>query len=54
MTYAEISIKKGGEWKMVTKVNGKEQYEYKGGTFENIDELAVPEEYTDHSFFIMI
>lgn len=51
-TAAEISIKQGGEWKKVTKKNGKKQYEYQGGTFKNIDYLRVPNEHTDHSFFI--
>lgn len=51
-TYAEISVKKGGEWKKVTKDNGNEQYEYRGGTFENVETLDVPEEHTDHSYYI--
>ncbi len=42
-TYAEISVKKGGEWQ------GKE---YVGGTFENVDELTLPEGYTDHAYYI--
>ena len=42
-TYAEISIKKGGQW------DGRE---YKGGTFGNVQELTVPPEHTDHSYFI--
>lgn len=42
-TQAEISIKKGGEF-----VNR----EYIGGQFENIDSLRVPDEHTDHSWFI--
>src|SRR5690606_9362535 len=42
-TYAEISVKKGGEWQ------GKE---YVGGTFENVEELTLPEDHTDHSYYI--
>ena len=44
-TYAEISIKKGGSWKEGSR-------EYVGGAFENVDELVVPEEHTDHSWYI--
>jgi hypothetical protein len=42
-TQAEISIKTGGEW--LDQI-------YQGGVFENIDFLRVPDELTDHSFFI--
>ncbi len=42
-TYAEISIKKDGEWN---------EREYKGGSFENVSELKVPEDHTDHSGYI--
>lgn len=43
-TYAEISIRNGGEW--VDRV-------YKNGTaFNNVKELSVPKEHTDHSFYI--
>lgn len=42
-TYAEISVKKGGEWQ------GKE---YVGGTFENVKELTLPGGHTDHSYYI--
>lgn len=42
-TQAELSIKKGGEWK------GRE---YIGGQFENVDSLRVPDEHTDHSWYI--
>ena len=43
-TYAEISIKEGGEW------NGRK---YVGGdSFKNVQELQVPKNHTDHSFFI--
>lgn len=42
-TYAEISVKKGGEWQ------GKK---YVGGSFENVDELTLPEGHTDHSYYI--
>lgn len=42
-TYAEISVKRGGEW---------EGREYKGGEFENVSSLEVPEQHTDHSYYI--
>ncbi|WP_227718066.1 glycoside hydrolase family 88 protein [Microbulbifer sp. Q7] len=42
-TQAEISHKVGGEWV---------EREYKGGSFQNVSSLAVPEEHTDHSYFI--
>jgi hypothetical protein len=51
-TQAELSIKEGGEWKIVTKDNGKQQNEYEGGSFINVSELRVPDEHTDHSFYI--
>lgn len=44
-TYAEISVKKGGSWKEDTR-------EYIDGFFENVDELVVPEQHTDHSWYI--
>jgi hypothetical protein len=43
LTYAEISIKEGGTW------NGQK---YEGGTFVNQQKLVVPEQHTDHSYFI--
>ncbi|MHA6279669.1 DUF4861 family protein [Salinimicrobium sp. CAU 1759] len=42
-TYAEISVKTGGQW---------EGREYIGGTFENVEELTLPAEHTDHSYYI--
>ncbi len=42
-TYAELSIKEGGHW---------EGREYIDGTFKNVEELKVPAEHTDHSWFI--
>ncbi len=42
-TQAEISVKTGGHW---------EGREYKGGTFQNLDYLRVPDEHTDHSYYI--
>ena len=44
-TYAEISIRQGGEWIA-------ESREYKGGKFINVDELDLPKEHTDHSWYI--
>ena len=51
-TQAEISVKDGGEWIQVVKKSGVQQYEYKGGEFKNISELRVPDNHTDHSFYI--
>ncbi len=48
-TYAEISIAQGGTW--VDGPNGHE--EYKGGTsFKNVAELQLPEQHTDHTWYI--
>jgi len=41
--YAEISHKVGGQWQ------GKV---YQGGTFQNVQQLSPPPQYTDHSEFI--
>ena len=43
LTQAELSIKKGGNW---------EDNEYIGGDFVNVEELRVPDEHTDHSYYI--
>src|SRR3989339_635754 len=51
-TYAELSVKEGGTWEWVTKDNGNQQYEYKGGKFKNVESYRVPEQHTDHSFDI--
>jgi hypothetical protein len=42
-TQAEISVKTGGAW---------EERVYQGGSFENVKCLRVPDEHTDHSFYI--
>ncbi|MFK8162888.1 MAG: DUF4861 domain-containing protein [Lewinella sp.] len=42
-TYAELSHKTGGYWK---------EREYQEGVFKNVDVLQVPQEHTDHSWFI--
>lgn len=42
-TQAEISHKVGGQW------SGRK---YEGGSFQNVSELDVPAEHTDHSHFI--
>ncbi len=42
-TQAELSVKKGG---------GFESRKYIGGDFVNIDYLRVPDEHTDHSYYI--
>jgi len=48
-TYAEISIAQGGEW-----VDGpRDHKEYSGGTsFKNVDKLKVPDQHTDHTWYI--
>ena len=48
-TYAEISIAQGGEW-----IDGSRGHkEYNGGTsFKNVDSLQIPEQHTDHTWFI--
>lgn len=51
-TQAYLGVKKGGEWVWVTKNNGKQQYEYRGGAFHPIGELMVDPKHTDHSFDI--
>lgn len=43
ITYAEISVKEGGEWG---------ERKYIGGEFVNVSELEVPENHTDHTDFI--
>lgn len=44
LSYAEISVKEGGEW-VDRKYEG-------GGEFKNVSHLEVPKEHTDHSFYI--
>jgi hypothetical protein len=51
-TQAYLGLKEGGEWKWVTKTNGKQQYEYQGGVFKPLKNLKVDEKHTDHSFDI--
>lgn len=42
-SYAELSVKEGGKW---------EGNQYIGGTFKNINQLVLPAEHTDHSYYI--
>lgn len=51
-TQAELSVKEEGKWEQVKKKNGTQQFEYKGGTFSNVNYLRVPDNHTDHSFYI--
>lgn len=51
-TQAYIGLKEGGNWKWVTKSNGNEQWEYQGGIFNSVTEIAIDEKHTDHSFDI--
>lgn len=46
--YAEISIKEGGEW----QDGSRNHKEYVGGTFKNVQQMDVPAEHTDHSWYI--
>ena len=47
-TYAEISVAQGGEW-----IDGSRDHkEYTGKTFKNVNSLKVPEEHTDHSWYL--
>jgi hypothetical protein len=46
--YAEISIKEGGVW----QDGPRNHKEYVGGTFKNVEELVVPAEHTDHTWYI--
>ncbi|GAB1451326.1 hypothetical protein MASR2M47_13820 [Draconibacterium sp.] len=51
-TQAYLGLKQGGEWQWVTKTNGNQQYEYKGGEFKSAKSVQVDEKHTDHSFDI--
>lgn len=42
-SYAELSVKEGGKW---------QGNEYIGGSFKNVNELTLPAEHTDHSYYI--
>ncbi len=42
-SYAELSVKEGGKW---------QDSEYIGGTFNNRNELTLPAEHADHSYYI--
>ncbi|QOD60212.1 DUF4861 family protein [Polaribacter haliotis] len=48
-TYAEISIAEGGKW-----IDGERGHkEYDGGTsFKNVTELRVPDNHTDHTWYL--
>ncbi|KAA5827987.1 DUF4861 domain-containing protein [Algibacter amylolyticus] len=48
-TYAELSIAQGGEW----KDGPRGHKEYSNGTsFKNVNSLQVPQEHTDHTWFL--
>ena len=47
-TQAELSHKIDGEFQK----NKEGRFEYIGGTFKNVDYLRVPQQHSDHSFFI--
>ena len=51
-TQAEITVKEGGEWLWVTKRNGNQQYEYRGGKWKHVNSIHVDKKHTDHSFDI--
>lgn len=48
-TYAELSIAEGGKW-----IDGERGHqEYNGGTsFKNVNQLQVPENHTDHTWYL--
>ena len=48
-TYAEISIAQGGKW--VDGPRGHKEYT-NGKSFKNVTELNVPEQHTDHSWYV--
>lgn len=48
-TYAEISIAQGGEWKDGSR--GHKEYS-DGKSFKNVSSLKVPDQHTDHSWYI--
>lgn len=48
-TYAEISIAQGGKW--VDGPRGHAEYS-DGISFKNVDELQVPPQHTDHTWFV--
>lgn len=50
--YAELQVKEGGAWVYKEAVTGNEQYVYEGGRWVKVDSLRVPDQHTDHSFFI--
>ena len=48
-TYAEISIAQGGEW--IDGTRGHEEYDG-GNSFKNVEKFRVPDNHTDHSWYI--
>jgi rhamnogalacturonyl hydrolase YesR len=49
-TQAEISIKRGGKW--VPRADSSGYKNYEGGEFFNVEQVTVPDYYTDHSNWI--
>lgn len=49
-TQAEISVKQNGNW--VAREDGSGYKNYEGGTFVNVEQVTVPDYYTDHSNWI--
>lgn len=49
-TQAEISVKQHGNW--VPREDGSRYKNYEGGTFVNVEQVTVPDYYTDHSNWI--
>ena len=49
-TQAEISVKQGGQW--VPRNDGSPYQNYEGGGFVNVNQVTVPDYYTDHSNWI--
>lgn len=46
--YAEISVKEGGSW----QDGPRGHMEYVGGTFKKVTEMEIPEQHTDHTWYI--
>ena len=51
-TQAEISHKVEGEWVTHSKYPESDKKEYSGGYFVNVEELTLPPQYTDHSYWV--
>ena len=46
--YAEISVKQGGQW----QDGSRGHLEYVGGSFKSVENMEIPPEHTDHTWYI--